>query len=241
MSNETSHGLLIAHATTLTTTWNEFRAIYQQEKAAGMKIIFNYPLLLQKYMEMVGRLNDLSKDPVSRIQSYEQSPNIQFNLPKIQLPEFNGKISEWKHFVALFDRMVHNNKRIDQGIKIEYLKTCVKGQAAKIINHIEPDPENCNICYELLKMRYENERELLSALIENIMQLPKIKYENAEMLKTMHDTVYESIMSVRNLGISTENWDALVCHMLTRKLDSTTLVHYECQLNDVPLTRQIGV
>lgn len=53
------------------------------------------------------------------------------------------------------------------------------------------------------------------------------------MLKTMHDTVYESIMSVKNIDVSTDNWDPLLCHILTRKLDSSTLIHYECQLLNV--------
>lgn len=118
-------------------------------------------------------------------------------------------------------------------IVIEYLKTCVKGQAAKIINHIDPNPDNYLTCYELLRKRFDNKRELLGALIDGILQSPKLDKENADMLKSMHDTVYESIMSIKNIDVSTDNWDPLLCHILTRKLDSSTLLHYECQLKDV--------
>lgn len=66
-----------------------------------------------------------------------------------------------------------------------------------------------------------------------MLQLPKIKSENSECLKTMHDTVYESLMSIKNLGVSTANWDPIICHILNKKLDTNTLVHYECQLDNV--------
>lgn len=229
LSNETSHGFLIAHSSNLNSIWTEFRSAVYQERAAGRKTPFNFSVLFQKYLSASGKINDLVKKP----QNCEQSANIQFNLPKLQLPEFHGKISDWKRFIALFDRMVHKNVKIDNGMKIEYLKTCVKGQAARIINHIDPNPDNYITCYELLRYRYENKRELLGALIDGILLLPKLKTENADMLKSMHDTVYESIMSIRNIEISTDNWDPLLCHILTRKLDASTLIHYECQLQDV--------
>lgn len=53
------------------------------------------------------------------------------------------------------------------------------------------------------------------------------------MLKSMHDTVYESIMSMATIGVPTHNWDPLLCHILTKKLDPSTHIHYECQLQDV--------
>lgn len=200
LPNDASHGLLTAHTNALTAMWNEFRAVLREERAAGKKISFSYPVLLQKYMLIIGKLNDLIKKPVNQVQSSEQSSNIQFNLPKLQLPEFNGKPKEWNRFIALFDRMVHNNSKIDNGIKIEYLKTFVRGPAAKIINHIEPDPDNYTICYDLLRRRFDNKREMLGALMDSILQLPKMKNESAEMLKTMHDTVYECTWQLKILA-----------------------------------------
>lgn len=57
-----------------------------------------------------------------------------------------------------------------------------------------------------------------------MLKIPRIKNESAEALKSMHDAVYESIMSIKNLGMSIVNWNALIAHILTRKLDSNTVV-----------------
>lgn len=40
-------------------------------------------------------------------------------------------------------------------------------------------------------------------------------------------------MAISNIGISTNNWDPLLTHILIRKLDSTTSLNYESQLTDI--------
>lgn len=228
---KSGHGTIKAHLDNLKSTWTEFRANVYQTKADGKEFDFSYNHLLQKYMLTVGKLNDFLIIPKA-IVSEKTSSNVQFSLPKIQLPEFNGKPSEWRGFIALFDRMVHNTS-MDNGLKIEYLKTRIRGDASKIINHLEPTPENYMTCYALIRKRFDNKRESLGNNIENILNLPKIKKENANQLKSMHDTIYESLMSIKSLGISISNWDPIICHILTKKLDSSTLVQYECQLANV--------
>lgn len=232
LTASSGNGAIRAHLDNLKSTWTEFRGITNKARSEGRELNFSYTMLLQRFMSTTGKLNELL-DSSRTIAKDIQSSNIQFALPKIKLPEFSGKPSEWKGFIALFDRMVHNNTAMDNGLKIEFLKTRVKGDAAKIISHLDPTPENYATCYALLRKRFDNKREALGIWIENILNLPKMNKENFESLKTMHDTVYESIMSIKNIGISVENWDPLLCYILTKKLDQATLIHYECQLNNV--------
>lgn len=73
----------------------------------------------------------------------------------------------------------------------------------------------------------------MGAFLDNILFLPNLKSDNVDQLKHMYDSINESLMSIKNIGISIENWDSLLTHILIRKLDQTTLLHYECQLKDV--------
>lgn len=163
-----SNGFIRASLNNLTVIWTEFRSVYLQEKSSGRKIEFSYPTLLQKYIKVTGELNELCRVEKEQV----KSTDTQFSLPKLKLHEFNGKFAEWKSFIANFDRMIHNNEKIDDGMKIEYLKMSIKGDAAKLINHIDPNPENYQICYDILKKRFENKREILNNLIANIINLP---------------------------------------------------------------------
>lgn len=231
LSSKTTRGVAQTHLDLLTSAWTEFRAAMQAERTAKRNIGLNYSMILRKYIAASGKLNDLLKG--SNVTPNASSSSQLISLPKIKLPEFHGKITEWKAFISLFNKMVHNNPSADNDMKIEYLKTCIKGEAAKIINHLDPTPENYLTCYDLLLRRYDNKRELLGKFINNMLLFPKIKHESSESLKNLHDTIYESVMSIKGMGISTANWDFLLTHILMRKLDSNTVINYECQLVNV--------
>lgn len=235
LPEDASKGLVSAHLDVLHATWSDFRTEMYKQRAGGDKIDFSFATMQQKYMKTTGELNDLIKKNVNVQQriNNDKFVNSQFKLPQHKLREFSGKQCEWRGFITLFDRMVHNNELANDGDKIEYLKTCVKGDAAKIINHVDPLPENYLTCYDLLRKRFDNKREMLANLIDNMLDLPKLDSESSDALKNMHDTIFESIMSIQNIGIDTNGWDFLLTHILTGKLDSSTSVHYECQIDNV--------
>lgn len=208
---ESSPGRISTHLEMMNGAWIELRTGVYQAKSRGIEVNINFNAIMKRYIQIKGELND----SLSIVKNSDQS-NIQFSLPKLKLPEFNGEPTEWQPFISLFDRMVHENKKLDKELKVEYLKTCVKGDAAKITKHMDPTEENYQSCYELLRKRFDNKREMLGKLIDKMMELPKIKVECANNLKNLHDTIYESIMSIKNIGVSISNWDSLLTHILTR-------------------------
>lgn len=46
-------------------------------------------------------------------------------------------------------------------------------------------------------------------------------------------------MTIKSIGISTDNWDPLLTFITTTKLDQATIVNYECQLKDVRAPQKI--
>lgn len=230
MDDDTSPGQISVHLELINSAWKHLKSLVYEQKAKGDDVEFNLSAVMDRYIKVSGYLSDLLHN---KKESSGHASDTQSKLPIIKLHEFSGKITEWKSFIAKFDRLVHNNKKIDNGIKIEYLKMSIKGDAAKLINHIDPNPENYENCYNILKKRYDNKREITNCLIENIMKFPKIRAESADQLKSLHDTVYESIMTIQSIGVSVENWDPLLTFILTTKLDQSTIVNYECQLKDV--------
>lgn len=164
IDNNSQPGIIKSTLEMLAIVWAEFRASIYRERAAGNPIPAKYATMQRGYMECVGRLNDRLDRQTNN--NTGQS-GTKFSLPKLELPKFNGKPSEWRGFIALFDRMIHNNNGMDNGLKVEYLKTCIKGEAAKLINHLDPSPESYILCYEILKKRFDNKREIMGDLINN--------------------------------------------------------------------------
>lgn len=77
---------------------------------------------------------------------------------------------------------------IDNGLKIVHLNSCVKGDAAKLINHIDANPENSQIRYDLLRKRYDNKWKMLGKMLENMLTVPRMGHESYELLKNLHDS-----------------------------------------------------
>lgn len=111
LNDDTSNGFIEANKNNLNAIWNEFRSSYLRERATNKTIEFSYSSVQQKYMKVIGELNDKSQIDKKNARTVDN----QFSLPKLRLHEFNGRILEWKSFIANFDRMIHNNKSIDDG------------------------------------------------------------------------------------------------------------------------------
>lgn len=234
LNEESSRGHITTYLQMLNDTWTSFRMEINKQRLEKKPVSVSYRAVLVKYMRVTGNLNDLICSMSQPRSKTDRGFDVKFAFPKIILPEFHGNICEWKGFIALFDKMVHYNDTIDKSMKIELLKTRIQGPAAKIINHLDPVPENYDTCYELIRRRYDNKREILTNFVDNIFRLPRQENDDAEMLKAMHDTVYETMMTAKNMGVTTEQFlDFLICHILLGKLNSKTILDYECQLNDV--------
>lgn len=152
------------------------------------------------------------------------------DLPKIKIADFDGNITKWKVFYELYDQVIHQNTTLGNAAKMHFLKTYVKGEAARLINHLTPTAENYESAYKILIARYENTRVLLGKLLDTLLDLPILTNESCAQLKSMHDSVYECLKAIENLNVPTENWDALITHILVKKLDNETRKSYECQL-----------
>jgi len=49
------------------------------------------------------------------------------HLPRISLPKFSGKFTEWENFKGIFESLVANNNSLSNTEKLHYLKTSVTG------------------------------------------------------------------------------------------------------------------
>lgn len=227
LNQNVSSGMANAQLENVKLLWSEFRASFRTVSVGEHKercTTINFKVMQQKYLDVFGKLNDMANVKVR---------NKMVQLPQLKIPEFSGETRDWRSFKDIFDKIVHNNVTISNDIKIQYLKSYIKGKAASLVSHIAPNENNYETCYKILCKRYEDKRENLGNFIDEILKLEKLESESSEGLKQIHDTAYECIMSINNIGVSTKNWAALLIHILLKKLDSTTIVDYEGKLANV--------
>uniref|UniRef100_A0A1I7VYV3 Uncharacterized protein n=1 Tax=Loa loa TaxID=7209 RepID=A0A1I7VYV3_LOALO len=84
-------------------------------------------------------------------------PNLTVNLPQLSLPTFNGEPRQWRQFWSSFNAAVHS-QTIPEIQKLNYLFSCLRGNASQVVSGYEIAPEN----YELedcLKINMETPRQ----------------------------------------------------------------------------------
>lgn len=80
-------------------------------------------------------------------------------LPKIVIPIFSGKYTEWITFRDLFLSLIHNNDSIDDVQKLHYLKGYLAGEPEQLLR--QPiTAANDQKCWQTLTKRYDNRRYL---------------------------------------------------------------------------------
>lgn len=148
-------------------------------------------------------------------------------LPRISIPTFSGKYSEWTTFRDLFISLVHKNESLDNVQRLHYLKGHLSGEAAQLVRHTPVTDANYNECWSLLEKRYDNKKYLSNCILKRLFGLRRLNSESASGLKELLDTTVDCLNALRNLGINVSTWDIIVIHVVTYKLDSETRKQWE--------------
>lgn len=146
---ESGIGLAAAQLKMMETIWNEFRAAYRSIAVSTHRnaVRINFNGLQSNYVKLCGKLNDIANGKKTN----KQVSNVL--LQQIKIPEFEGKAANWRAFKDIFDEVVHNEEGATNTIKVQVLKTRLKGEAAKLVAHIAPTEANYKTIYKILENR----------------------------------------------------------------------------------------
>ncbi|UYV79886.1 hypothetical protein LAZ67_18000979 [Cordylochernes scorpioides] len=137
------------------------------------------------------------------------------NLPKIELPIFDGKLENWISFSNIFKTTIIDKSQLTNIFKLQYLKTRLK-EKAFVLRIILFWP---GICW---KKRYDNKKYLIFK-IQRIIYLSKLTIESSTQLLFLVDNSYEIIRSLETLGYKLDELgDIIIGKILSDKLDKTT-------------------
>jgi hypothetical protein len=187
----------------------------------------------ETYYNMFGDIENkydhMRKELNSKIWS---TAHYQRSAPRIEIPEFSGNYNQWISFKDLFIETVHNNPTINKAQKMQHLKTKLRGEAERLVQHLTINGDNYKSCWDILNQRYDNRRLQFTSFMNTMLNLPTIQQPDAYNLKRMHDVITECLSGLRNIGLDTSTWDPVIVHLMTMKLDATTHTDYVRNLQD---------
>lgn len=154
------------------------------------------------------------------------------STPRMEVPTFSGNYINWISFKDLFNETIHKNPSMSDAQKMQYLKTKVKGEAEKLIQHLHVSSDNYSVCWDILNQRYNNKKLIFTSHINILMNIPVAQQQTAAHLKRIHDSTLECLNAIKNLGVDISTWDPLVVHLLTQKLDTESYTDYVESVKD---------
>ena len=140
-------------------------------------------------------------------------------LRKLALREFTGELLNWQGFWDQYQVSIHNNLTISDIDKFNYLKGCLKGEALAAISGLTLTSENYEEAIQVLKDRFGNEQMLISAHMESLLKLNKIKSaDNVKGLRTLYNHVENCVRNLKSLKLDTSGYGSLLIPILKDRL-----------------------
>ncbi|XP_047027518.1 uncharacterized protein LOC124635626 [Helicoverpa zea] len=210
------------HLATLKAKWQSIDKIHWEldDELKGSSLNEDYN---EKYETIEQKYDNLKRDLNSKIWS---KIHLQKSTPKIEIPEFTGKYVQWITFKDIFLETIHNNPSIPKAQKMQHLKTKLRGEAERLVQHLSISADNYDSCWEILSHRYDNRRLQFTSFMSTMQHLPTIQQPNANNLKRMHDVITECLNGLGNMGVEVSSWGPMIVYMMSQKLDPTTLNEY---------------
>lgn len=111
--------------------------------------------------------------------SFQTQLQAQVRLPKISVPSFSGNYDDWPTFQDMFTSMIHSNSSINKVDKLNYLKSCLHGEAEGLLRNIKVTETNYDLAWETLKQRYCNKRLIVNTVLKRFVLQRKLSVQSA--------------------------------------------------------------
>jgi len=147
------------------------------------------------------------------------------HLPKLEIPIFEGDPLEWQGFWDHFNVSFHSNEHISEVDKFSYLKTLLSGKALAVVKGFVLSTENYKEALGLLKERFGNPQVLISAHLDALIKIRKIKNDDDfEGMRKLYHEVEACVRNLRSLEVETKTYGCLLILLLKDKLPGQILM-----------------
>ena len=114
---------------------------------------------------------------------------------------------------------VHKNSQLSNIEKFSYLKGYLGGEAEKCVEGITLTEENYEEALKVLKERFGNPQLTITAHMNKLLKLNKIKSgANVKELRTLFDQIESQVRSLSTVGVLSEHYGPLLIPIVLERL-----------------------
>ena len=162
---------------------------------------------LQQEKQATEEKRKLDFEHLKTMQEVEQSASRQTSnpapttakMPKLVITKLAGTPQDWVRFWGQFDSQI-NKSAVDEVTKFSYLKELVEIKVRKLIDGLPLTSEGYLKAVHILKKRYGQPSEVVSAYVKAILELPTIKERDVAKIHQFYETLLFNVESLQTLG-----------------------------------------
>ena len=151
--------------------------------------------------------------------------NLRVNLPRLQLPIFDGNIQQWQEFWDIFNSTIHEQQTLSAVSKFNYLKSVLKGSALSTIVGIPLTNDNYALAVRLLQEKFGQKEAIVGVLYSKLQNLPKANSKFADIQRTS-ETIEKLLRQLEAQGESIYEQKILIQQIIS-KYPSEVIVKLE--------------
>ena len=205
----------------------------QATSAAASSSTFDATLLqavnqiVNNQMESLQRMASQQEKSLKDILSSKNVSASETKLPQLDLKSFSGGYAQWSEFYDTFSCVVDSRSNLAPVQKLQYLKSCLKEEAATLVKNLSLNDANYPIAISSLKARYENVKNIRKAHFDAIFNVSSVTKKNAYNLRKLIAVFDENLKALENLNEPVNQWNSWLVYLLKKKLDSDTRFEWE--------------
>ena len=108
----------------------------------------------------------------------------------------------------------------------------MSGEALNVIQSIPVTNENYQNAWKALNDRYNNKKVMVNYHLSELFNLKPLSNENFSALRSLLDNTNKQIRALKSLGRPVEEWDDILIHLLSNKLDPETKKLWDMSLKE---------
>ena len=147
------------------------------------------------------------------------SKRVNVKLPKVELPKFDGSVTEWMSFRDFFGNAVHRNSSLSKIDKFTYLKASLTGKAAETIAGLPLTSANYDSAWGLLEKQFGDKQRLIANFMNKLVKISSVaESRDVARLRGFLGQVEVIIRGLQSLSVDESTFGSLLIPILLEKL-----------------------
>ena len=143
---------------------------------------------------------------------------LQQNLPRIEIPTFNGSLLKWVEFVTKFKETVHNHVYLNNSRKLHYLQQHVSGIAKTAILGFSNDERGYILSLKRLKYKFGEKSRIAETHLTKVTKGKQIANDNDKGLIEFCYSLSDCVITLRQLNYKSDIYSTDTLRQTIRRL-----------------------